>query len=186
MNDDQLLWQSQSAEPARIAPDELRKRMEALERRTRVRTRGGYVACGGVILGALWWLTLFDNVLQRTGALLTIAGIGVLLYQIRVNQLATRAAAEVGSTASLQFHRAELARQRDFHRGSRFWTRMLALIPGPWLFLYGFYQAYPHLATILAIEAITFVVLFLAAIPLNLRIARNYQRQLDQLQKEQS
>src|SRR5687767_15046837 len=110
MNDDQLLWQSQGAEDSPKNPGELRALIEKLEKKTRTRNRGGYVACGGVILGALWWLTLFENVLQRTGAVLTIAGVGVLLYQIRVNQLATRAAAEAGGTVSLEFHRAELAR----------------------------------------------------------------------------
>lgn len=189
MDNDQLLWQNQSAEPLRMTPDELRKRMEQLDRRTRTRNRGAYQACGFLVIAFLWSLTVFPNDLQRIGAVLTIAGVGVLFYQIRANKLATRKAAESGSTASLAFHRGELARQRDFHRGKLFWSRFLALMPGPLLGLFGFYQAYPHLAKILVVEGITFILVFIATIPVNRRLARKYQRQLDELdrmQKEQS
>ena len=185
MNEEQLIWQAQSAEQSHPAPEELRRKMEKLERRTRLRNRGGYQVCAFLFVACLWWLTLFHNFLSQAGVALTVAALAVMVWQIRATQLASRKAAQSGNRASLEFHREELARQRDFHRGRWLWTRILALAPGPILFLMGFYEAQPHLSRILAVEGITFVVFLIAAVPLNLRLARNYQRQLDDLERLQ-
>jgi hypothetical protein len=53
-------------------------------------------------------------------------------------QLYRRTAAVMPINASdedlVPFYRAELARQRDFHRGSWFWSRLVLFAPGPLVF----------------------------------------------------
>ena len=148
----------------------VRTRIEELFRKTRRRSRGGYVACALVVLSCVWWLFQFDNALQRTGTLLTLVGIGTLVVQLRTNQRRERDAqhrAAKGATDSLAFLRGELERQVAFHRGQPFLARMLALIPGPLLFLAGFAQAHPEIARNIAVQAIIFLALVVAAVSVN-------------------
>ena len=79
------------------------------------------------------------------------------------------------------FYRTELERQRDFHRGTWFWSRLIILVPGYILFLIGFATAHPELKPELAVIGVCFMALCIAAIPLNLRLSRKYQRQIDEL-----
>lgn len=92
-------------------------------------------------------------------------------------------AASLGKTSALDFYRRQLTRQRDFHRGRRFWLRMLLFVPGPVLFLIGFAAAHPEVARTIRIEAISFALLVIAAVPLNLRLASRYQLQIDEIDR---
>ena len=89
----------------------------------------------------------------------------------------------VAGATTLAFHREELARQRDFHRGWRLWTRLLLLVPGPQLFFLGFSREHPEVATTILFVAIAALVLAIAAVPVNLQLARGYQRQLEELDR---
>jgi hypothetical protein len=62
---------------------------------------------------------------------------------------------------------------------------MLFFVPGPLVFFAGFAQAHPEVIRMIRFETITFVVLAIAAIPLNLWMARRYQRQIDELTRLQ-
>lgn len=185
--DVQGLWQSQSTEGRRATPDEIRNLIERLNRKTRRRSYGGYIVCALVVIGCIWWLTLFDNPLQRIGTVLTIVGVVTLVYQLRSygrgEKSATRRATEMGSMLLVQFYRKQLERQRDFHRGKRFWSRMLIFAPGPLLFLVGFARAHPEVAGQIRLQGIIFLALVAAAVPLNLWLARTYQRQLNELDR---
>ncbi len=119
----------------------------------------------------------------RIASALTVAGvlyIGVQLYARRAARLPLDAA----STSSA--YRAELERQRDFHRGSWFWSRQLLFLPGPVLFCVGEAVAQPESARAFLAILAAFVLLWLRAVPLNLNQARKYQRRLDELQALQS
>ena len=87
----------------------------------------------------------------------------------------------IDAGGTLEHLRNELARQRNFHWGSRFWQRMLIFVPGPLVFFAGFARAHPEVIRMIRFEAISFVVLAIAAIPLNLWMARRYERQIDEL-----
>ena len=98
-------------------------------------------------------------------------------------------AAALGRTGSFDFHRAELERQLDFHRGSQLWIRLGVFAPGPLLFFVGFARANPYLAGTIGWEALAFVLMLALAVPLNAWSARDYQRQIDELdhlRKDQS
>ena len=90
-------------------------------------------------------------------------------------------AATLGRTGSFDFHRAELGRQLDFHRGPQLWIRLGIFAPGALLFFVGFARAQPHLAGTIGWEALAVALMLAAAVPLNAWYARDYQRQIDQL-----
>jgi hypothetical protein len=105
------------------------------------------------------------------------------MYQLVLGKLQKQGLAASGrqTEASLAFYRSELQRQRDFHRGLWLWSRLLVFTPGSLIFLIGFGSAYPAVARYIHVEASIFGVLLIAAIPLNLSLARKYQRELDAL-----
>jgi hypothetical protein len=90
-------------------------------------------------------------------------------------------AADLGVAACLAFQRAELGRQRDFHRGWWFWSRFAAFVPGPLVFGVGSLRAFPSASIFIALVIGVYVAIALWAVPLNLRVARDYQRRMDQL-----
>jgi hypothetical protein len=179
------VWQAEGAGAIGMSGSDLRARIDLLARQTRRRTIGGLVVCGLVLVSCIWWLTLLSDPLSRVGILLTAAGIGALAWQLFAGregeQAARRRAAAMGGTPSVDFHRSELERQRDFHRGWRLWSRLLVFVPGPPLLFAGFARAHPEVAGTIRLEAIAAALLLLAAIPVNRWLGRRYQHQLDEL-----
>jgi hypothetical protein len=89
---------------------------------------------------------------------------------------------ESGSSAYTDSYRVELERQRDFHRGIWLWSRLVIMFPSYMLFYLGFAMAHPEVGRgFAAVIAACLIVLGIAAVPLNLRLSRKYQRQMDEL-----
>ena len=178
-NDDvAALWRAQSSEGFRMSNEEIRNRIETMNRKMRRRTIGGYLLCATIIVSFAGWLFIGMNSLQLVGAVLTIIAVSYMAWQIRANRFRTPS---IDVVDTLEHLRRELARQRDFHRGTRFWSRMLLLVPGGLIFFAGFARAHPEVIRIIRFEIISFVVFALAAIPLNMWMARRYQKQIDAL-----
>lgn len=183
------LWQAQSGDGFQMTPDVIRKRIETMDKKLRQRTRGGYLVCASMIFFFAVWAIASSNLLQRLGAVLSIGAMAYMAWQIREAAMRKPPAGEIGETMSVDYLRTELARQRDFHRGRTFWSRLLLLMPSGLLFFLGFAQEHPEVAQMIRSETIAFLVLGVVAIPLNLWLAKKYQRQideLDRLQKEPS
>lgn len=179
------VWQAQSGSGFRMSSEEIRGRIEAMNRKMRRRTFDGYLVCATMIAFFVGWMFVGMNSLQMIGAVLSIVGVSYLAWQVRANRFRLPSI-DAGDT--LEHLRNELARQRDFHRGSRFWSRILLFIPGPLVFFAGFAQAHPEVIAMIRFEIISFVVIAIAAIPLNEWMARRYQKQIDaltRLQEEQ-
>jgi len=178
-------WQNQNVEPFRMSPDEIRKKIGQFDKKIRKGNFIGFTGCFFGIACFSCFFFIYPNLIQRIGALLTVLGTGYLVYQLRLNQLQKReagiTAAKMGKEASVGFYRAELQRQRDFHCGIWFWSRFVIFVPGPLVFCVGFELAYPALATYIRWEGAA--ILFFAAlgIPLNLRLSRKYQKQIEEL-----
>jgi hypothetical protein len=178
-NDDvAALWRAQSSEGFRMSNEEIRNRIETMNRKMRRRTFDGYLVCGTLIVFFAGWMFVGMNSLQLVGATLTIIAVSYMAWQIRASRFRTPS---IDVVDTLEHLRRELARQRDFHRGTRFWSRMLLLVPGGLIFFAGFARAHPEVIRIIRFEIISFVVFSLAAIPLNLWMARRYQKQIDAL-----
>jgi hypothetical protein len=182
-NDDVVaLWQTQHSEGFRMSSEEIRRRIEVINRKLRRRTIDGYLVCAALIVFFAGWMIVGTNALQTAGAVLTIIGVSYLGWQLRANRFRSLS---IDTSDTLEHLHRELARQRDFHWGSRFWCRMLLLVPGPLIFFAGFAQAHPEVIRMIRFETISFVVLAIAAIPLNMRMARRYQKQIDALTRLQ-
>jgi len=182
-NDDvAALWRAQSSEGFRMSNEEIRNRIETMDRKMRRRTIGGYLLCATIIVSFAGWLFIGMNSLQLVGASLTIIAVSYMAWQIRASRFRTPS---IDVVDTLEHLRRELARQRDFHRGTRFWSRMLLLFPGGLIFFAGFARAHPEVIRIIRFETISVIVFALAAIPLNRWMARRYQKQIDALARLQ-
>lgn len=177
------LWKEMEMNPPVFSPDKLRKEADKLRMGLRRRSIIGGGAAWFVIAGFVAFLFFFPNALQRVGSALTVLAAAYMLVQLRMRP--PRDLPDVCEIAGIQFYRAELERQRDFHRGSWLWSRLLIFLPGPIVFMVGFAQAYPETVPILWLDFATLLVLAVLAVPLNLRLARKYQRRIDTLDASQ-
>jgi hypothetical protein len=184
-SDDLLdLWQSQSSEGFRMSAKEIRVKAEQLDKALTARTRAAYQVCAFLIIAFSWWAVIDDSPLLRVGAALTVASVVYLGYQVHQNRF-RRPAADAIASRSLEHLREELTRQRDFHRGRRFWSRLLFLASAGFMLFAGFAKAHPEVITMIRIEVVTFAIMIIAAIVLNRRMARKYQRQLNELGRQE-
>ena len=87
---------------------------------------------------------------------------------------------------SLDHLRNELQRPADFHRGKRLWSRLLLLYPAGFFFLFAFAHAHPELNWIIRYEIVSMILIFFVTIPLNLKLAMKYQRQMEELDRQKS
>ena len=178
-NDLGRLWKELRTSPLQISPDQLRKQAGKLQKRVRRSAIVGGAAGLIVIAAFLIFFLEARNNLQRIGCVLTILGSGLILGQLRTRSMQARP--DVGRTDCSKFYRVELQRQRDFHRGKWFWSRLVTFLPGPMIFLLGGAQAQPELAPEIWRTFVAFLIVGAIAIPLNLRLARKYQRRIDAL-----
>jgi len=180
-NDDvAALWRTQGTEGFRMSTEEIHKRIETINRKVRRRTIDGYLVCAFLNVFMIAWMFVGMNALQLAGAVLTIIGVKYLAWQLRANRF-RRPGNEAQNT--VEHLRTELVRQRDFHRGERFWSRMLLFVPGGFVFFIGFAQAHPEVIRIIRFEIISYVFFAISAIPLNAWMARRYQKQIDALSR---
>jgi hypothetical protein len=184
-NDIVALWQQQTSEGFRMSSEEIQMNLQTLESKLRAQTRGGYLVCAFLVIAFTAWAFVEHDPLMRIGAAATVvatAFLGVQVHQSRFK----RADASSAALPSLEHLRNELQRRVDFHRGKRLWSRLLLLAPAGLLFFFAFARAHPEVITIIRFEIASFVVFILAAIPLNLKMAKKYQRQIDDLDRQHS
>ncbi|MGA9885697.1 MAG: hypothetical protein WBQ34_18420 [Candidatus Acidiferrales bacterium] len=154
-----------------------------IERRLAALQGRNFVEGGSYLIGALCFgLCFFTGVsaLIRVGAGLIVASMVFMAVQILLfRKRPIRADMKVSDPAMA--YRAELARQRDFHRGAWLWSRLSSVVPGYILFCIGSAIASPPFARVMIATCALFFLAVLAAVPLNLQKARNYQKDIDRL-----
>jgi len=182
-DDLKALWKEMEMNPSVFSPDQLRKEADKLRAGLRRRSIIGGGAAWIVLAAFVAVFFFFPSTLGRIGSALTVLGAGYMLVQLRMRP--PRALPDVGEVGGVQFYRGELERQRDFHRGSWFWSRLLILLPGPIIFLMGFVHVFPDAAPLMWLDLAALLVLAVLAVPLNLRLARKYQRRIDLLDASQ-
>jgi hypothetical protein len=173
------LWKELETDPMRISLEELQQEAGKLKSGLRRRSFIGYGAALIVMVAYSTLFFVYPNILQRIGSTLTVVGAAYMIVQLRIRK--ARVLHYASSIECVQFYRAELTRQRDFHQGRWFWSRLVIFVPGPLIFFIGFAQAYPGLAVYIWIEFAATLILALIAVLLNLRLARKYQHRVDAL-----
>ena len=157
--------------------DAIRSRAERFQRKVR---RGNIVAAVALSLGFVgdaWQVWRTDVLLVRVGNLLTMAAIVYLVIYLRDYVRTAAMPAGLGLTASSEFYRTELARQRD--AAGHPWRFYAPFIPGMALSLLG--RALDRSpAQNVAIAALG-VGFFLALAWLSRRTAQRLQREIDEL-----
>lgn len=179
-DDVKALWQNQQPKEIRMSVDEIRMRAERDRKRVRSRTLVGSAICWALIAFFALALFVLPNVLARIGSCLSIVACAFTLYQLHGSRGEALSSQPTG-VAGIRAYRTELERQRDFHRGRWFWSRLLILVPSYLLFIAGFAIAYPELAKVLAAIAAVAVILAILAVLLNRKESNRYQRRIDEL-----
>lgn len=136
-NDDlRRLWKSQPDDVPGLSLDAVRARSRMLERMVRRRNYGEYAAALVVtafVVPRMW--TAPNGVLLAGGAAL-LGGIGFVMYRIHEAGSARTMPTDIGVLSCVEFHRAELERQRDALQN--IWTSyLLPFWPGMALILIG-------------------------------------------------
>ena len=182
-------WQNQNVPSFHMTPAEIRKRIEQFDQKMRKRKSIGYVVCLTAIACNVLAFFVVPNLIARIGAVLTCWGAAYILCQVhlyhRNRKSAAIMAAKKGNVASAEFYRAELHRIREFTCGIWLWSRIAMILPGPLVFMIGFQLSYQGIAPFVYAEMALFLILLALAVPLNLKISRRYQRQIDELQSLQ-
>jgi membrane protein implicated in regulation of membrane protease activity len=168
-----------------MSQEQIQTRIEELNRRFAAQYKAGLQGSVVLIAAGLAFLLMFHTTLLRIGALLIAAGAAVMLYQVIVRRnaerAATRQATENGGTGSINFLRGLIER----HRGATsMWvrsSRLLVLVPGGLLFMYGLATEYPKTLPMIYVEVATLLVAIIVAVILNIRLVRESQRELDEL-----
>lgn len=180
-------WQNQPLEDTTMTLEEVRSRIARLARIVRRRNLIGGFACITVVLGFSYFAAVGPNTTFRVGAVLTVVGASFIAYHLVRGKLLPRGvpAPEMQSQAGLAFYRSELQRQRDFHQGWSLWSRLLIFAPGPIVFFIGQAKADPSQLRLVLLLATICVYLLGMSVPRNLRMARQFQRELDILNQQQ-
>jgi hypothetical protein len=179
------LWRTQNMETFEMTPEDIKKRILELRNKGRVQSAVGYLV--GLILVAVfvWNFLVFRTLTERIGSFLTVLGTSYIVYQVLLQQKQARAssreAEKLGMTNSVEFYRAELERRRSFHSGIWFWSRMVIFTPGPLIFMMGFAITHPAASQFIRVDEIGILILAVLAIPLNLRRAARYKREIEKI-----
>jgi hypothetical protein len=127
-----------------------------------------------------WLVFIVPDPMQRIGCWLVVAAMMYLFGQLFARR-AREVPLETHSFVCASAYRAELERQRDFHRGLWFWSRLLVMLPGPLLFCAGGMAARPDRTRGFVSIAVVIIALCIIAVPLNLRMALKYQANINEL-----
>jgi hypothetical protein len=169
------LWQQQEREEGVMPIDVIRSKAERLEAKTRRWRVFSAVLFMLLLIGEALQVWMQEALLERAGDSLTIAALVYVAFRFRRQRMAAAPIA-LGRTSTVEFYRAELARQRDLSKDS--WGYLLPFVPGVALALLGRGLGARSLVQTLAV-IICGVALFLGVAWWNSYTARTLQDEID-------
>jgi hypothetical protein len=128
-DDIQNVWQNQPVENMTMPLEEIRRKSGKFEKRIKRRNLREYAGAAIGIAAYTFYIFKFDSLVIRAGCVLVIAGALYVVVQIYNRASPGTLPADLAFTASLEFHRRELVRQRDLLRSVWRWY-LGPLIPG--------------------------------------------------------
>ena len=117
-NDIRSLWQSQTTKPSNVSLDLIRHKARRLEETMHQQVVSACVAAVLIVVIALYVSWQLDQIVFRMGASALILWAVSLVYQAR-KVLPRQSALNATLSASLDFYRQELERQRSYLRAGR-------------------------------------------------------------------
>lgn len=177
-----VLFVRQTIRPASLS--DIPAAAKVLADRMNQRTRLGSVSVVGMAFFFGRFFFYAPNTLQQMGSAMLVVALLYMLFQLVTGQ-PRHIAPNADLSAQTSLYRSELMRERDFHRGRSFWSRLAALVPGFILLCVGGMAADPSAVHSQTIALALFVFFALLAIPNNLRFAKRYAHQLRELERLQ-
>lgn len=173
------LWKELASNPVQVSADDIRRESRRL--RTGLGLRNWFVVgvCCIIIAAYTFFFFFSKTALERVGALVSIAGTANVIVQFLRGP--ARPMPDSSAIESIFFYRAELERHRDFHRGKGIGSWLLPFLPGPIIFNVAFALDRPIFAPIVGLQMVMFLMIAAIVVPLNLWMARKYQRRIDVL-----
>jgi hypothetical protein len=188
-NDIRSLWQSMPTTPVIISPEEMRAKARTFERRIRRRNATEYIASACVVAIFGWYATFPEPAtpLWPIANLMIIAGTLVVVWNLHRLARARNAQNATSFGALIDFHRAELVRQRDALKTVWLWY-IMPVAPGVIAWFIAMSVGMPHrdparIAIGVGGTALVVVLVFGGIILLNLLGAAHLQRQIDDLDR---
>ncbi len=185
------LWRKQQSEEAAVTLDNIHDRAQKFQFQVRRRNLREYVGALLVVLVFGFYLWILPGWMMKTGSALSIIAALFVVWQLHKRGGAQALPAN-SAMPLVDFHRAELIRQRDALKSVGVWY-LAPFIPGLLLMALGRYfqvhapgrtLAWDHVVIILA--NVIVVLIFGAVWLLNAWGAERLQRKIDQLDNLQS
>ena len=179
----QKLWQCQPVEGIKMSVQELRKRSGKFERRILWRNLREYAGALFAIVMFTYFFVQRHDLLYRIAFALFIASMFWIAVQLYRRASAKRMPTGMDASASLQFYRAELEKQRDVVRNV--WPWYLApLVPGFVALTIADVVSLPYPANLMkpALTDVIVAAVFFGVWKMNLRAARCLDRMINDLQ----
>ena len=182
-DDLKTLWKDLATNPVPVSADDLRRESRKLRGGVGLRNWFASGVSFFVVVAYSVYFFVFKTALERIGSALAIAGaINVIVQFLR---RPARPMPDAVAIECIRFYRAELERQRDFHLGKGVFSWLLPFLPGPIVWAIGFALAHPVFAPFIKLEMAAFLLIAAIVVPLNLRMARKFQRRIDALDASQ-
>jgi hypothetical protein len=181
--DVQSLWQSQPASGGTMTLDELRHRSRRLTRIMSRRNLREYAAAVLALILCGYLAVKVPLALMRVGFMLSLPAVIFIVHHLHRYGTARAMPVELGLNGCLQFHRAELERQRDLLRSVWTWY-LLPLMPGLILVCLAPALARPELAWRSAAVFAGNLVVFALIGEANRYAAKRLQARIDALDRE--
>jgi len=182
-NDDlRYLWRSQTDDLPGLSLDIVQTRSRMLERRVQHRNIAEYAAALAVLailLPAIWTAS---NVVLAAGGAVLLAGIAYVTYRLHAFGSARTLPSDLGARSCVEFHRAELERQRDLLQNIWTWY-LLPFWPGMGLILIGATMERPEHWRFAVGTAVLAVLMAFQIAWMNKRSARTLQEMIDRLKE---
>jgi hypothetical protein len=181
----QSLWKSQKQEDFSMTLADIHARAERFQSRIRMRNWIEYAGAALVIAGFTWAAFTVADIIVRAACVLIILGALYVAWKLAT---VARASAKTDETMSwADFHRAELARQRDALNGIWRWY-LGPLVPGWTVYWIGVGLPPPTNALWgnVGVAALGFAVgiaMFFAIAAVNKRAAKKLQAKIDALDR---
>ena len=174
------LWQNQHVEERHMTIEDIRNRAGRLEKKVGWRNLREYAGAAVVLLGCVAFGWREKNVTVLIGAAFMVVATIYIVYHLHRFGAVRSMPSDLGLKDCLDFHRAELVRQRDLYLGVWRWY-LLPMVPGWALIMIGRAIERPDRRLFALGATVVFLVLLIVLGKLNAGVARRLQQRIDGL-----